>query len=435
MRAEMISVSNDLLNGRTQDQNAAFLTRRLTHLGIQISQSTMVVDDEEILVKAIEGAEEHANIIILMGGLGPDGNDITKQVISKYLDVPLVLDKPSEDKIITYHKNSNFKIPDNNQLQALILFDSIVIPNATGLAAGIFYQGDEKTYILLPGPFDELKPTYQETVENLLIEKILHDAQFETRFLRVFGLSEAELNERLEDFLAQDNFPIVAFYEMGEETEIEITTKSTNKEEATIEADQIQKEIKERLSHYVFAEESKTLKETVRTLLLENELTVTAAESLTGGEFLSAFSSLEGAIQVLAGGMVTYSTEVKNEKLGVSKEITDKFGVVSAQCAIEMATKAKDMFESDIGVSLTGVAGPTSLEGEIPGTVWIGLAKEGMESFAKKFHFAYKRNKNRRLSVSAALNLIRQVIVKEPIEDTVRMNDKAHSDTSGEKLE
>lgn len=435
MRAEIISVSSNLLNGKTQDQNIAYLTRRLTHLGIQINQSTMVADDKEVLVKAIEGAEERSDLLIFIGGLGPDENDITKQVISKFLDVPLVLDKPSEDKIITYHKNSNFKMPDNNQLQALILFDSIAIPNATGLAAGMFYQNNEKTYILLPGPYDEMKPTYQETVETLLKEKLLKDRQFETRILRVFGFSAAELNERLEKFLSQDEFPIVSFYEMGEEFEIEITTSATNKEEAIKEANQIQEKIKEHLSSYVFAEESKTLKETVRTLLLENDLTVTAAESLTGGEFLSEFSSLEGASQVLTGGMVTYSTEVKNEKLGVSKEITDKYGVVSAQCAIEMAKKAKDMFESNIGVSLTGVAGPTSLEGEIPGTVWIGLAKDGLEPFAKKFHFAYKRNKNRRLSVSAALNLIRQVVIKEPIENKVTMDDEELSNKNIEQLE
>lgn len=435
MRAEIISVSSNLLNGKTQDQNIAYLTRRLTHLGIQINQSTMVADDKEVLVKTIEGAEGRSDLLIFMGGLGPDENDITKQVISKYLDVPLVLDKPSEDRIITYHKNSNFKMPDNNQLQALILFDSIAIPNSTGLAAGMFYQNDEKTYILLPGPYDEMKPTYQDTVETLLKEKLLKDRQFETRFLRVFGFSVAELNERLEKFLSQDEFPIVSFYEMGEEFEIEITTSATDKEEAEKEANQIQEKIKEHLSSYVFAEESKTLKETVRTLLLENNLTVTAAESLTGGEFLSEFSSLEGASQVLAGGMITYSTEVKNEKLGVSKEITDKYGVVSAECAIEMATRAKDMFESDIGVSLTGVAGPTSLEGEIPGTVWIGLAKDGLEPFAKKFHFAYKRKKNRRLSVSAALNLIRQVVIKEPIENKVTMDDEGSGDKKGEQLE
>ena len=435
MRAEIISVSNELLNGKTQDQNVAYLSRRLTHLGIKINQSTMVADDRENLLKAIEGAEERADLLIFMGGLGPDGNDITKQVISEYLEVPLVLDKPSEDKIITYHKNSNFKMPDNNQLQALILFDSIPIPNATGLAAGTFYQNDEKTYILLPGPYDELKPTYEETVEGLLKSELLKKEQFETRFLRVFGVGEAELTERLENFISYDEFPIVSFYEMDEDFEIEITTKSTNKEEANKEADQIKEEITDQLSSYVFAEESKTLKETVRTLLLENELSVTAAESLTGGEFLSAFSSLEGASEVLTGGMVTYSTEVKNEKLGVSKEITDKYGVVSAQCAIDMADKAKEMFEADIGISLTGVAGPTSLEGEIPGTVWIGLSKEGMESFAKKFHFAYKRNKNRRLSVAAALNLIRQVVVKESIENKVTMDDESHSEKSGEQLE
>lgn len=435
MKTEIISVSNDLLNGRTQDQNVAFLTRRFAHLGLEINQSTMIADNRENLLKAIESAEEHAELIVFMGGLGPDGNDITKQVISEYFDVPLVLDKPSEDKIITYHKNSNFKMPDNNQLQALTLLGSTPIRNETGLAAGMFYQNEGKTYILLPGPYDELKPTYNKTVEPLIKEKVLKDIQFETRFLRIFGISEAELKERLKEYISYDEFPVVSFYEMGEELEIEITTKSADIDEASKEADRLQDEIKKRLGKYIFTDESRTLKETVRTLLLDNELTVTAAESLTGGEFLSAFSSLEGASEVLAGGMVTYSTEVKNEKLGVSKEITDKFGVVSAQCAIDMADKAKEMFEADIGISLTGVAGPTSLEGEVPGTVWIGIAKEGMESFAKEFHFAYKRNRNRNLSVLSAMDLVRRVILKEDIDGAVLMDEETHDEIESEEMQ
>lgn len=435
MKAEIISVSNDLLNGRTRDQNVAFLTRRLTHLGIPVHQSVFVEDDEEVLLEAIKQAEARADLIVMVGGLGPDENDITKQVLSEYLDVPLVLDQISEDKIITYHKNSNFPMPDSNQLQAMVLLESTPIRNETGLATGMFYQTEEKAYLLLPGPFDELKPTYEQTVQPLIKEELLKEASIETRILRIFGLSETELIEQMEEYIAYRDFPMVGVYEMGDELEIEISTKAENKENAVKEADELSESIKNRVGKYVFSEKSQTMIQTVRNLLVEEGFTVTAAESLTGGEFLSAFSSLEGASEVLTGGMVTYSTEVKNNVLGVSKEITDEYGVVSAQCAIEMAEKARETFKTDLSVSLTGVAGPTSLEGEIPGTVWIGVAKEGMECFAKKYHFAYKRNKNRSLSVLAAMNLIRLVLLGEDIEGIVYENDHIADEIRGEEQE
>ena len=417
MKAEIISISTDILQGKAQDQNVMFLAKELTNSGIGVQKSSFVKASPEMLIEAIEQAGQDIELLVLIGGLGPDEEDITKQTLSDYLEQPLVLDQPSEDKIITYHKNSNFVMPESNQLQAMILQESLPIRNVTGLAVGLYYQSEEKAYLLLPGPFDELEPTYIEEVKPILMDKLLNNRFFESRVLRLFGLSEVELTKKLEPIMKNQ----IHVYPMQNEIEIQINVQEKDKEAAVQKADALRDEVYERVEDYVYSEESQSLLETVKQLLTDEGLMITAAESLTGGELLSSLSSLEEASKILNGGMVTYSNEVKNKNLGVTKQTIEKHGVVSAQCAIEMAEKVMKKFDVDIGVSLTGVAGPSSLEGEIPGTVWIGLAKEGMETIAKKHHFAYKRNQNRQLSVLSALDMVRRLVLDKKIEGAVTL--------------
>lgn len=420
MKAEIISISEDFLNGQQPDENVVFLAREFLKLGIPVNGSVFVRSSRDTLKRALKQAEEVADVIVLVGGLGPGKNNVTKLAVSEYFDVPLALDQPTEDKIITYHKNSDFVMPEHNQLQALILHDSTPIRNVTGLAVGMFYTSNNKTYILLPGPADELQPTFSENARPLIVEKLLNETYVETRVVRAFGLSETQLKMKLEEVIHYEN-PVVTVFEYGEELEVLIVVTASDEEKANKQVDELQEEVKRRIKEFVYSEESNTLLETVRDLLLKEELKITAAESLTGGDLLSTFASLDGASDIFDGGMVTYSNEVKNKNLGVPKKVIEQFGVVSGQCAIEMAERVQEKFAADIGVSLTGVAGPSSLEGEIPGTVWIGIAKEGMTSFAKKYHFAYKRNRNRKLSVMSALDLVRRVILQEDVADTVTM--------------
>ena len=417
MKAEIISISTDILQGKAQDQNVMFLAKELTNSGIEVQKSSFIKASPEMLIEAIEQAGQDIELLVLIGGLGPDEEDITKQTLSDYLEQPLVLDQPSEDKIITYHKNSNFVMPERNQLQAMILQESLPIRNVTGLAVGLYYQSEEKAYLLLPGPFDELEPTYIEEAKPILMDKLLNNRFFESRVLRLFGLSEVELTKKLEPIMKNQ----IHVYPMQNEIEIQINVQEKDKEAAVQKADALRDEVFERVEDYVYSEENQNLLETVKQLLTDEGLMITAAESLTGGEFLSSLSRLEEASKILNGGMVTYSNEVKNKNLGVTKQTIEKHGVVSAQCAIEMAEKVMKKFDVDIGVSLTGVAGPSSLEGEIPGTVWIGLAKEGMETIAKKHHFAYKRNQNRQLSVLSALDMVRRLVLDKEIEGAVTL--------------
>lgn len=237
--------------------------------------------------------------------------------------------------------------------------------------------------------------------------------------MRFFGLTEAQLAKKISTIVKNQSDPTVAIYTNDGEITVRLTAKAKNDEEGNEKISQVEEEIMKHLSDYFFGYGEKKLSEVIKDLLLERELTITAAESLTGGAFLSTLTSDLSAGSILEGGVVTYSADVKNKVLKVTKETLDKYGVVSPECAIEMAEKSRKLFGADIGVGLTGVAGPSSLENQIPGTVWIGIAYKDKQSFAKHFHFGFKRNKNRRLAVLNAFELLRRTLKDMPIENTI----------------
>jgi len=435
MNAEIIFVSSELLRGQRVNKNAQFLTRQLITLGIPVYQSRVVGNFKDQLKEAVKEARKRSDILFIVGGLGPNDDDITKETISEYLDIPLVLDRETQDQMITYHKNADFTMPENNQKQALVLQDSTPLKNVTGLAAGMFYQKGDQSYFLLPRPMDEMEPLFEENVRPLIIEKLLKNISVETQKVRLFGTNLAQARAKLKDMIQYQESPFVSIYPDGDEIEIQITARAKTEKEAIQTVEKVKNTVEKRLGDFVYGYGNDLLPDVMKRLLRENNMTITAAESLTGGELLSTFSSKLEASKIFSGGIVTYHTEIKQSVLNVSKNTIDTFGVVSSQCAIEMAEKSRVMFGADIAVSLTGVAGPYSLEGEIPGTVWIGIAQKGETSFAKLYHFAYKRNTNRRLSVLSAINLVRLILENKPIYDKIFMDDEPHGDETKREQE
>lgn len=423
MRAEIISIGTELLLGQVVNTNAAFISRELAAIGIEVYHHVTVGDNADRLTEAVKAAEERADLIVLSGGLGPTEDDITKQTLSRHLSVDLILHEETEDKIITYHKNSDFEMPKNNQLQALILAESTPLQNDTGLAVGMILDHDDRQYVLLPGPPDELQPMVENYLKDELIKRLLNEQVLVSRVLRFFGITEAQLAQKIEKVVKEQTNPTVAVYANEGEITVRVTARAKTEEEGEQYIDEIESQILGPLEEYFFGYGDKRLAEVVRDLLLEDDLTITAAESLTGGAFLSSITSDLAAGSVFEGGIVTYSTEKKHDVLNVSQETIDDHGVVSAECAIEMAERSREMFDADIGVGLTGVAGPGSLEDQIPGTVYIGLSYKGKSTFAKRFHFGYKRNKNRRLAVLNAHELVRRMILNKPIENRLNYDE------------
>lgn len=417
MKAEIISIGTELLLGQVVNTNAAYISRELASLGIEVYHHVTVGDNKDRLIEAVKTAEERVDLIVMSGGLGPTQDDITKKTLSDYLDVELILHEETEEKIISYHKNSDFKMPENNQLQALILADSTPLSNDTGLAIGMMLSRNNHHYVLLPGPPDELEPMVDNYLKNELIKHILEEQVLVSRVLRFFGLTEAQLAEKIDGIISEQTNPTAAIYANSGEITVRITAKAKDDDEGYKAIDKVETKIMEKLSDYFFGYGEKTLVEVVKDRLKEKDLKITAAESLTGGAFISELTSVTEVSSILEGGMVTYSADKKNKVLNVRKKTIEDFGVVSGECAVEMAEKAREMFDADIGVGLTGVAGPSSLEKQIPGTVWIGISYKGKESFSKHFHFSYKRNRNRRLAVLNALELVRRTIEDLPIDN------------------
>lgn len=419
MKAIIISVSSALLQGSATNTNAAFLARELTALGFEITESLMIHDDQDKLLQVVKEAEKEAELIVLVGGLGPDDNDIVKTTLAKHLDQDLVLDEDTQNRIMTYHKNSSLVMPKNNQLQALTLLNSIPLVNVTGLALGMFYQSETHHYLLLPGPADELEPMFTQNTRPILIDKLTDKPCVSNRIIRLYGLTMAQAYQDLSDLMTTVDNPIVQLFPSDIEIEVQLTARADTQEACHQLLAKAEKQVEDQVGAYIIGYGTDNLPNIVRLLLKENELKLTAAESLTGGAFLSEVSSLFEAGLILEGGIVTYSDAIKNQALGVTKKTIETYGVVSAECAIEMAEKALKMFEADLAVSLSGVAGPSSLEDEIPGTVWIAVAFKNQSSFARKYHFGYKRNLNRRHSVWSAFDLVRKVILEEEIPDLV----------------
>lgn len=426
MKAEIISIGTELLLGQVVNSNAAYLSRELASLGIEVYHHVTVGDNPERLVEAVKQAEKRVDLVVLSGGLGPTEDDITKKTLAEYLKVDLILHEETEDKIITYHKNSDFEMPENNQLQALILADSIPLTNDTGLAVGMMLSKGSHHYVLLPGPPDELEPMVKNYLNEELVKHTLDEQVLVSRVLRFFGLTEAQLAKRISSIIKKQSNPTIAIYANDGEITIRITAKADNEDDGNEQIDKIEKEVMSHLSDYFFGYGEKQLSDVIKDMLLERDLTITAAESLTGGAFLSTLTSDLAAGSILEGGLVTYSADKKNKVLKVTKETIDKYGVVSPECAIEMAEKSRKLFGADIGVGLTGVAGPSSLENQIPGTVWIAIAYKDKQTFSKHFHFGFKRNKNRRLAVLNALELVRRALLDLPVENTVFYGEDKH---------
>lgn len=418
MKAEILSIGTELLLGQVINTNAAYLSRELALLGIEMYHQTTVGDNSERLKEAIKTAESRADLIILSGGLGPTKDDITKRAVSEHLEVELVMDEETEDRIIAFHKNANFTMPENNQQQALILKGATVIPNDNGLAVGTFLRKGGHTYILLPGPPEELERMFDYYLRKMLVENFVEEQALVSRTLRFFGLTESQLAAELDELIEQQTNPTIAIYSEKGNLSVRLTAKGKTKKACNRQIDKLEKEVMKEVKDYFYAYGERRLSDVVRDRLIEQGKTITAAESLTGGAFLSELSSDLDAGSIFDGGIVSYSSEMKTQVLGVKEETIQNYGVVSPECAIEMAKKVRKMFKTDIGVSLTGVAGPSALEGNIPGTVWIGIAN-GEDSFAKCFHFAYKRNRNRRLSVLHALDMVRRLLEKLPIKGKV----------------
>ena len=351
MTAEILCVGTELLLGDIVNTNAAFLAKELAALGISVYHQTVVGDNPERLRDAFSDALGRCDIVITSGGLGPTCDDLTKETLADLFSLPLVLDKPSLDAIELFFKTSGRTMCRNNNKQAMIPKGAVVFKNNNGTAPGLAVTKNGKTAILLPGPPREIEAMFNESVRPFL-EK-MSGLVFVSHTVHLFGIGESAAEERLHDLMDSEN-PTVAPYAKDGEVVIRVTARAENKPDADALSVPVINEILSRLGQFVYGVDVGSLQNAVVKKLSEKKLTVSFAESCTGGYAAKRITEIPGSSAVFGCGIVSYSNDTKINVLGVSKDTIENFSAVSAECAAEMAMGVRKISGSDIAVSVTG---------------------------------------------------------------------------------
>ncbi|PWF99573.1 competence/damage-inducible protein A [Levilactobacillus bambusae] len=413
MKAEIIGIGTEILLGQVVDTNSAFLARELANLGIEVYYHSVVGDNTERLTSQLDTAMRRSDLVVMSGGLGPTQDDLTKQTVANYLGIPLVMDQTAMAKIDDYYHQTGREEAPNNALQAMYLQGATVMPNDNGMAVGNFYQqSDGADVMLLPGPPTEMTMMFNHYGRGLL-EAAYHRNEFlVSRVLRFYGIGESLLVTKLSDLIDQQTNPTIAPYAKTNEVTLRLTASAEQEAKAKGLLDGMEAQIQARVGDYLYGYgDDNSLEAVVVAGLKDQQLTITAAESLTAGQFQSTLGNVPGVSTVFPGGFVTYSAEAKAALLQIPSEIIEKYGVVSEQTAVWMAKQAKKTLQTDIGISFTGVAGPEELEGQPAGTVWIGIAFKDQTPFGRLIHLAGTRDRIRERSVMAGLDLIRRQLL------------------------
>ena len=412
MSVELVFVGTELLLGNIVNTNGRYLSEKCALLGLPVYYQTTVGDNRERLTEVIRSAFGRADLVILNGGLGPTEDDITKDVCAEVMGLELQEDAEVRAHLEEWYRLRNrTEIPESNWRQALVPEHAVILPNTNGTAPGLVLEKDGKTAILLPGPPGELYPM----VENQLCP-YLQKRQSEvicSQMVKICGYGESKVEEMLLDLIDGQKNPTLATYAKTREVHLRVTARAATTEEAENLLKPVVREIRKRFGNAVYTvEEKETLEEAVVHLLEKYDLTLTTAESCTGGLLAGRLVNVPGVSEVFREGYVTYSNKAKRRLLDVSKTTLRKYGAVSEQTAKEMATGAVIASDSDIGLSVTGIAGPDGGTDEKPvGLVYIGCyVKDSVK--VKECHFNGNREKIREQTVVEALDLLRRMILK-----------------------
>ena len=410
MVVELISVGTEILLGNIVNTNTQYLAEKCALLGLSMYHQVTVGDNRERLFSVLETALNRSDVVILTGGLGPTEDDLTKEVCAEVMGFDLIEDEHTRERISKYFKNNIYKeIPDNNWKQAMIPQGATVLDNSNGTAPGLIMEKDGKTAILLPGPPNELKPLFTEQVFPYLQSR--QPEVIRSQMVKICGYGESQVEDKLLDLINTQTNPTIATYAKTAEVHLRVTAKAANEDEAKNLLKPVVKEIKNRFDNAVYTtKEEETLEMAVVRLLKKHELTVTTAESCTGGLIAGRLVNVPGASEVFREGFITYSNKAKRKYLDVSKGTLKKYGAVSEQTAKEMATGGVFASDADACIAVTGIAGPDA-DGEKPvGLVYIACYMKDKVK-VEEYHFKGNREKIREQSVVKALDFLRRSIL------------------------
>jgi nicotinamide-nucleotide amidase len=414
LRAYIVSTGTELLLGSTVDTNSLFLSQRLTELGIKVEGKVVVGDDARDIREAFEQGLRRADILICSGGLGPTKDDLTKDMACRVMNCKAVLVEEEAERVKAYFMKRGRPMPPSNMKQAMFPPEAVILRNERGTAPGMYLRKDSKLIVLLPGPPHEMRSMYHKELEPLLIaDYVLSKQNSAHRVIKVFGPGESQLEVMLGELIEKPQGYNMALTAKAGEIHIGIQVFEEGETHRRQRLDQITAQVKARLGLHVFGiDRDDLLQVTVSTLIQRNK-TIAVAESCTGGLLGKILTDLPGSSAYFWGGVISYSNEAKQRLLGVSQDLLENFGAVSRECAEAMVRGLVHRSGTDLGVAITGIAGPSGGSEEKPvGLVYIAVLYRDSCTI-KEVRLGGQRDMIRMLAAKSALDTVRRILMDE----------------------
>ncbi len=407
MKAEIISIGTELLLGEIIDTNSVYLASQLPLLGLDLHFISTVGDNQQRLIETLKQAWQRSDIIITTGGLGPTQDDVTREAIAQFLNEELTIDHTLVRKFEGLFKYYKIEMPQSNIKQAAVIPSAKIIQNPRGTAPGWWIERDNRVIITMPGPPREMEFMWTNEIFPTLRRKI-DAAVIISKTLKIFGLTEAEVDERVSPFLPAIN-PTLATYAKSDGIYLRITAKACSESEAQELIAQREADIRAILNDHIWGVDSDTLESIVGDLLTAKALSLATMESYTGGFLANSITNVPGSSKYFRGGLIAYTDEARTT-FGLDLQLTSRYGTISAEAAEAMATAAREKLGASIGVGLTAVMGPMEIEGKVVGTIFVGLDnRQHRQSFMRNYPGNRLQLKQR--AVTSALFELRRILL------------------------
>jgi nicotinamide-nucleotide amidase len=405
--AELLTIGDEILYGQIVDTNSQWMSVELTSIGIKIIRKTTVADQEDEILTAFAEAEKRADVVLITGGLGPTSDDITKPCLATYFNCELAIHEEALAEVTEFFKSRGRELIDMNRQQAALPTACIKITNPVGTAPGMWFDKGGKVFMSMPGVPHEMKIMVAEQVIPRLKKKYALPVIYH-KIIRTIGQGESFLAEKIADWeKALPSHIKLAYLPSLGEVKLRLTCFGQDLSTLQQEAEELTEKLRMIIGAYIYGYGEDPIQVAIGKLLKENGLTLSIAESCTGGKVSQMITSVPGSSEYFQGSIVPYSYDIKMSQLGVKEETLNQFGAVSEQTIREMAMLVRQKFNTSIGIATSGIAGPGGATPDKPvGTVWIAYT-DGTRTTAKKLQLSKERHLNIQLSSMAVLNLLR----------------------------
>ncbi len=406
IKASIVSIGNEILNGKTVDTNAAYLSRKLLSVGVHVVSAYTCPDEIDSIVRFLRLASDDSNLVLITGGLGPTDDDLTRQAMAKMLGVELELQDELLQEIQDFFANRNLNMSEKNKIQAYMPVGSKALANDLGTAPGIMAESEDRLFFAMPGVPSEMKAMFEASVLPELEQHVSGQA-IVVKKLKCFGAGESNIAELLGDLMQRGRNPLINCTAGYGVITLHIIATAENKSQAEKMAKKDEETLTKLLGNLIYGTDDQTLAEVVGKKLAHQKKTIAVAESCTGGTLAKLLTDISGASRYFTHGWVTYSNAAKTSELAISPDLIEKYGAVSEEVAEAMAIGSRKKANSSFGIGITGIAGPTGGSEQKPvGLVYISIdSEDGSET--KRFIFSHDREFVRVRTAQTALNILR----------------------------